>query len=529
MEDLIRVVEEYTEMHSLLPRTKVFAGVSGGCDSMALLFVLNDIVKRKYPETDLAAVHVHHGIRGAEADADEELVRNFCEKLGVPFQSFRLDIPDLASENKRSLETEGRIRRYALFDELCGADGVVAVAHHMEDQAESIAMHLFRGCGMEGLVGMRPKSGNVIRPFLGLHKADIRAFCEAKSIPFHEDATNADSAYSRNFFRNEVFPLIDRGVNQSPVDALCGLGERVKDENDFLDDLAAKALAEIQRELSERCACGVTAAPSMAGETQRGPVPSVPAAAILAHPLKLRILKKLALQAWGDIVDIEACHWESILQMMAKNESNKRICLPGGRIARMEQGKVLLEREGEDLLSAGGGHMEGVGFLVRKEDGSQELPLSSIPCGKNVNFFQSFVRIRLDSIEKEAEVVYNDTTWFIPESVLGKAVLRTRKEGDSVCRAGTSLTKDLRRFMNDVHIPADVRDQLLLVAEEDRVLWVPGHLHAVGFIDAPSREKFFASAGRGDDRDPDGSDFQNDPSQKITPGREKLYRLVLFV
>lgn len=502
MEDLIRTVEEYIRKHSLLTSNPVFVGVSGGCDSMALLFVLHDILTRKYPETPIKAIHIHHGIRGAEADEDEAVAQKYCETLGVPFESYRLDIPDLAKENKHSLETEGRIRRYALFAELSQDGGVVAVAHHMEDQAESVAMHLFRGSGMEGLVGMRPRSGNVIRPFLCLHKADIRAFCASQNIPFREDRTNLDTAYSRNFFRNEVFPLIDRGVHQSPVEALCGLSDRVREENDYLDLLASKALDEV-------CPGGGF---------------SVSAGQILAHPLRLRILKKLALRAWGDIVDIEACHWESILSMMEKNESNKRLSLPGGRVAKMQQGRVLLERDGADASLMDGGKKEGVGVLVKKEDAGRELPLATIPCGKIINFFQSFVRIRLDSIEKEAEVVYNDTTWFIPESVLGRAVLRTRKEGDTVCRAGTSLNKDLRRFMNDVHIPADERDQLLLVAEEDRVLWVPGHLHAIGFIDAPSREKYFESVRDG--ADPAGSPEKLSADSK--PENEKIYRLELL-
>lgn len=527
MTDLIRNVEAFIEEGSLLRTGHLFVGVSGGCDSMALLYVLNDIRNRKYPGMAITAVHVHHGIRGAEADEDEKMVASFCEKLGVPLKAVHLDIPALAKENHRSLETEGRIRRYELFDELCGcgrtagedqasgacedagiaggdaeAVAVVAVAHHMEDQAESIAMHLFRGCGMEGLIGMKPKSGNIIRPFLKLRKAEILAFCEENHIPYHNDSTNGDSRYGRNFFRNEVFPLVDRGIHGSPVEALCGLSSRIADENDYLDETAAKALDQMQ---------GAAFAPNEA-----------PAAEILRHPLKLRILKLLAKRAFGDVVDMEECHWESILTMMKNNEGNKRLDLPLQRTAILEHGVLKFTEKTVESAFGAEGEVPGVGFLVREEDVGRELPLTSIPCGKMINFFQSLTKIRLVSIEKEAEVVYNNTTWFFSESIMGRAVLRTRKEGDTVCRAGTSLTKELRRFMNDEHIPADVRDRLLLVADGNRILWVPGHLHAEGFTDRISREKYLASETSGVSK----SDGSSGISWEGEDG--KLYGLTLF-
>ncbi len=470
------------EKHRLIRCKHLWVGVSAGCDSMALLVVLKDILDRKYQDVKLSAVHVHHGIRGEAADGDAALVEDLCSGLSVPLTVRHLDIPALAKEHKRSLETEGRIQRYAIFSELCEADAgdddgfdgksngaedcAVAVAHHMDDQAESIAMHLFRGCGMEGLVGMRPRNGHIIRPFLGVRKEEILRFCEERKIPFRNDATNEDSAYSRNFFRNEVFPLIDRGVNQSPVEALCGLSRRIEEENAYLDRLAAEELEKKQK-----------------AEGQ------VFLAEIEDHPLKLRILKRLAADTFGDLIDIEECHWESILEMLARKEGNKRICLPNDRFAALEQGTVRFYTAEEQLQSRSGA-LEGIGFLAREEDSSEVLPLRNIPCGEMIKFFQSFVRIKLELIEKDAELVYNSTTWFFPEPVLKTAELRTRRAGDTVSRAGTGVTKDLRRFMNDAKIPAGYRDRLLLVADGNRVLWVPGKLHAVGFTDEKSWKKF---------------------------------------
>jgi tRNA(Ile)-lysidine synthetase-like protein len=120
----------------------------------------------------------------------------------------------------------------------------------------------------------------------------------------------------------------------------------------------------------------------------------------------------------------------------------------------------------------------------------EELRLRDLPIGEKVNFSQSFVSMRLRSIEKEGEVVYNDTTWFFPSSVLEHAVIRTRRTGDTICRAGSTCTKELRRFMNEVHIPPRFRDRLLLVAEGKETLWLPAFGHSAGFTDAKSEAKY---------------------------------------
>ena len=247
MDDFIAKVESYIEKNKLLPATPLVVGCSGGADSMALLFVLKKICDRSYPETQILVAHVHHGIRD-EADQDEKAVSDFCEKLGVPLEVCHADVPAISKETKMSLESAGRKARYDFFSSLCGENGRVAVAHHMEDQAESIAMHIFRGSGMEGLVGMRPQNGRIIRPFLGLHKEEILSFCEKEGIPYCLDATNDDPRYERNAWRTVLFPKIRENTGREPVAALTSLSEHVAAENAYLDELAEKALLEVTDE-----------------------------------------------------------------------------------------------------------------------------------------------------------------------------------------------------------------------------------------------------------------------------------------
>lgn len=482
MKDLISLVEEYIEKNRLLSAGPLVVGVSGGADSMALLFVLKDICTRKYPGVELSCAHVHHGIR-KESDQDEQTVSAFCRELHVPLHVAHIDIPKVAEEEGLSLETAGRIRRYAFFNELAGPDGVIAVAHHKEDQAESIAMHVFRGAGLEGLCGIRPKNGNIIHPFLCLNKKDILEFCKASNISFCNDVTNEDTTYDRNFFRHEIFPRIENGTGRDPVSALVGLAERVAEENDYLDSLAEEALEKTA------AAGGAGSAESEAGKAGL----SIPLSALDEMPraLKRRVLRLLAIRTFGDVVDMEAVHWDAVLELCEKKEGSASIDLPGERLAIRENQKIRFSRTGA-FAKEEGGYVKGTGIVVPVGQEYQEIALSELPIGEKVNFCQSFAPMRLRFLENEGDIVYNNLTWFFPSSVLSDAVIRTRRQGDTISRAGSSCTKELRRFMNEAQIPQRFRDRVLLVGRGKETLWLPGVAHAVGFTDAASAEKYRA-------------------------------------
>ena len=467
---------------------------------MALLFVMKDIRDRNYPDMPILCAHMNHGIR-EEAGEDEKTVSEYCEKLGIKLLVKHVDIPKIAEEEGLSLETAGRLQRYEFFRSVSGDEGVIAVAHHQEDQAESIAMHIFRGCGMEGLCGIRPKNGNIIHPFLPLHKKDIVDFCVSNGIPFCNDVTNADITYDRNFWRSEIFPSIEKGTGRNPVAALTGLSERVSEENDFLEALARQALHSMNESGSCESFCAKS---TEAGISASGPVtggalgePAVPLEKLTEMPrvLRRRVLRLLALETYGDVVDIEAVHWDAILELTEKTSGSAYVDLPGGRRAAREAGRILYLTKDSAFDAEKGGFVEGAGVCVPEEKAAEEMRLSDLPIGEIVNFCQSFVRMRLRFVEKEAEVVYNNLTWFFPESALKDAVIRTRRQGDRLCRAGNAVTKELRRFMSEMRIPARFRDQLLLVARGNDVLWLPAFGHAVGFTDEESFAKYRETAG----------------------------------
>ncbi|HIR44157.1 MAG TPA: tRNA lysidine(34) synthetase TilS, partial [Candidatus Ventrisoma faecale] len=177
------------ENDMLDPGGRVIVALSGGGDSVCLLHLLASC--REELETQLLAVHVHHGIRGDEAGRDASFARALCERLGVPFILRREDVPELAARRGLSLEEAGRETRYRIFEEerlRCGAS-CVAVAHHMDDSAETILNNLFRGTGLAGLSGIAPVRGTVIRPLLCFRRQEIEHYLEAEGIEYCSDST----------------------------------------------------------------------------------------------------------------------------------------------------------------------------------------------------------------------------------------------------------------------------------------------------------------------------------------------------
>jgi len=224
------------------PGERVAVAVSGGADSVALLLALHQANHEQRNGravglgVGLAAVHVHHGIRGADADADAEFVRALCARLDVPLHVHQADVPALAKKNHETMEEAARNVRYAVFRELCGSGAAetIATAHTLSDQAETVLMKLLRGAWTEGISGIHPvlelkPQGRVVRPLLGVTRAELEAFLREQGQPWREDASNADAAYTRNRIRHELLPAL-RAENPKLDTMLANLAEIARAE-----------------------------------------------------------------------------------------------------------------------------------------------------------------------------------------------------------------------------------------------------------------------------------------------------------
>ena len=213
---MIKQVAAYIQKHGLLPgKATVIVGFSGGADSVALLVLLQRL------GYCCVAAHCNFHLRGSESDRDEAFAEGFARELGVVFEKTGFDTKAYAAENKLSVEMAARELRYRWFEalRLKHKAEAIAVAHHRDDNVETVLLNVVRGCGIKGLTGMLPLNGRVARPLLAVSRCEIESFLASENTPFVTDSTNVDTVYQRNAIRHELLPLLEK-YNPSVRDTL---------------------------------------------------------------------------------------------------------------------------------------------------------------------------------------------------------------------------------------------------------------------------------------------------------------------
>ena len=291
-----------TEENLIQPGERITCAVSGGADSIALLFGLY-LLQDKLG-IDLHAAHFNHHLRGAESDADEDFVRDFCEGYQIP-----LEVGDAwVQPGKKGLEAAAREARYQFLRSL---PGKIATAHTADDNAETVLMHLLRGTGLKGLGGIRPVTGNVIRPMLHITRQEVEAFLQEYHLPHREDSSNAGDDFLRNRIRHGVMPLL-REENPGVALAISAMAARVYQDEAFLQSLLEDSMPPVSR-------------------LRQMPL-----------PLQVRYAERFLKE--NGIPEPEQTHIQGVLSLIASHKPSARGNFPGGAvIARDYQRLVRLE------------------------------------------------------------------------------------------------------------------------------------------------------------------------------------------
>ena len=404
------------------PGQTVLAGVSGGPDSVALLTVL---LRLSGPMGfALCAAHLNHGIRGESADRDEAFVRELCEFYGVPFLAEKADVPRLAKESGQTLETAGRNLRYDFLERArrqFRAD-CIAVAHHMDDQAESVLLHLSRGSGLSGLGGMQPKRGRLIRPFLHLRRQEIEDYLAAAEIAYCVDATNLETGGTRNRLRLHVMPYLAEHINPAIVPTLCSMAELLRRDEAYLALQAEEALEKARR----------------SGGYDRRELAALPA------PILTRALR-IALRHAGAAADIERVHVEQVVEFLTAR-TGARLALP-----HVEAWISY------DLICFGVTEAAPEFCIPLNRSGFTHTPLGS---------FEAAL-VEGNAFTREPDVAYMDYNK-LPEQLF----VRTRKKGDRFYPLGAPGMRKLKDYFIDRKVPREQRVLPLIAAEE--ILFIPG-------------------------------------------------------
>lgn len=232
---MLNKVKKFIDKHQLIKRgDSLILAISGGPDSMALLHIMKEL--RGHLGLSIAAAHLNHSLR-EDAGAEEEMVRKQCLNWNIPFHARTVDVRNVAREEKKSLEEAGRDCRYAFFKELRAklAANKIATAHHQDDMAETVLLHLLRGSGSKGLRGIMPGSGHLIRPLLAVNKTEIISYLKVHTIEYATDQSNDDLSFLRNRIRHSLIPALQQGYNPRIVEALNRLGETVREDNEAME------------------------------------------------------------------------------------------------------------------------------------------------------------------------------------------------------------------------------------------------------------------------------------------------------
>lgn len=458
--------------HDLIPPgTRVLAAVSGGADSVALALVLARLTATGALDCTLAGLaHLHHGLRGADADADQAFVEALAARLGVPCVTERQDVAARAREAGESIEAAARRARYAFLDEAAATLGAtrIATGHTADDQAETLLLRLLRGAGLPGLSAIRPRNGLVIRPLLDAGRAEVEAYLTAEGEAWRDDASNADRGIPRNRVRHELMPVLTAIAGPSVTGVLARTAALIRDDAEELDRQAIEmARRDVLLDGNGLDMCGTRMA--IAGLAAAGPA------------LGRRIVRTaLAAAAGGRFHSLE--HVEAVRSLI-KGGSPSSVQVPGA-VARRDGSAIRVDAA---PVTAGAAPFE-----ARLEvPGSVELPEAGVtiaasvgPCPGDVARLES----RGDTVALQG----------VDDAVLS---VRSRRPGDVFRPLGAPGRRKVQDLFVDRKLARSERDRVPLVVDgKGRIVWVVGHAIADEFrVTAPGERVLLLNVKRSGD------------------------------
>jgi tRNA(Ile)-lysidine synthase len=410
--------------------------VSGGADSVFLLRAMVEL----QPEFgwQLHAAHLNHSLRGSDSDDDATFVRGLCAELGVPLIEESLPAGSGAPPGE-SPEAWARERRYEFLERARGqADAArIALAHHADDQAETLLMRFLTGSGPTGLSGMQAisRDGRRVRPLLGIRRREILEGLRERGWAHREDLSNLDTSTPRNFLRHRIVPALEEGMVPALTTTLGHSAEIFRQWVDFAEQLADAALLEARKQGS-------------------GGILELERAALLKYPQVVRkfVLGK-ALRGISGTRGVSRAHLDAMDDLLASNEGGRRICLPRNLEAA---------REGDRLVV----------YRAEPTPSDESYPLS-VPGGAELAGGLSLraARVKGPGVSPGPDP---DRLWLDPERLEGGLVVRRRRPGDRFAPWGLGSEIKLKDFLISARVPARLRRHLWVLSDSRSVLWVLG-------------------------------------------------------
>lgn len=330
---LEKVEETIKKFNMLKHNDRVVVAVSGGPDSVALVYLLNRLKKewRLY----LHIAHLNHMLRKDEADRDSLFVSNLAQKLGLALTSEQIKVKDFAKKMKLSVEEAARKVRYDFFLKVARKNyaSKIALGHNNDDQAETVLMRFLRGSGISGLRGIpakrRLEDCLIIRPLIEIRRKQILRFLSLKNIPYRSDSSNLKSLYFRNRIRNKLIPYLEKSFNPNIKEILANLAENISEDFDFLEKSGQSKFKAVRANVSNR---EVT-------------INSKKFSAL--HKALQKLVARSAIkEVKGDVRRIDFRHWKELEDLLGERPQNSIVDLPGGvSVIKKTENLVFYNRE----------------------------------------------------------------------------------------------------------------------------------------------------------------------------------------
>jgi len=426
----------------------ILVAVSGGADSMCLLHVLRTFRNQGRLAAPLLCCHVNHRLRGSESDADERFVVELANEMGVPVVVRTVEVRSHAETSRQSIETAARQLRLAALEEIARDRGCawIATGHQRNDNAETVVQRLRRGTGFRGLAGIRPmrrlgEGLSLARPLLCVTREEVVRYLFEHNLAYREDHTNADVAYTRNYIRHRLLPLLQQESGALLVEELA--------------DLAASAGRLHNRIQKEAQQAWTTMAQAGNDEVR------IDASGLASLPelVAVELVRRALMNLGCGERNLTAEHYQSVLGLARTQVQAKQTSLPSGFIARMESRQLIL-RHGV------------AGSSPKAHD---------IPSPLNIPGRTAFADVEIDARiiprpEIEGAEIRDDKGPFCEyldwDRIRPPVVVRPRRRGDRFQPLGMDTEKKVGKFLTAAKAPRRSRDRTIVFADRDRILWI---------------------------------------------------------
>nr|MBP7279511.1 tRNA lysidine(34) synthetase TilS [Sedimentibacter sp.] len=391
---------------------------------------------------NLYASHINHMYRGKDAMHDEEFVRNLCDKYGIKLFVKRKNATEYAKELKVTEEEAGRVLRYNFFKENLReiGEGKVALAHNLNDQAETVLQRIIRGTGIDGLSAMSFQKDNLIRPMLNISRYEIMNYLHENNYEYCIDITNTQDIYGRNKIRLNLIPYLEQNFNPNIQSSLYRMSEAMERDKKIIEKYIESKFSEALKEKSDmRIVLDLNLLKALdIGEIGR-------------------IIRRGIEELKGNTVNIEMKHIDSAINLISSGKTGKRINLTDGFTVEISYNNFIVNKTVEKV-----------------PDFEYNIVLNRLNYIEEINK-TLFATVSDTKDMSEVNIKDKDIVSIDYNLIKGSLVARNRRPGDSMIPCGMMGSKKIKDIFIDLKIPKEERDTKLIIADDENIIWLEGY------------------------------------------------------